>query len=107
MLYEGQAKTAATLQLAFGGVPFIYYGEEIGMQGTKPDENIRRPMQWTAEGGFTTGTPWNGYYEDYQERNVASQDADPDSLLNHYRDADPPAERARSAARGRLAAGGE
>ena len=86
VLDEGQAKTAATLQLAFGGVPFIYYGEEIGMQGTKPDENIRRPMQWTAEGGFTTGTPWNGYYEDYRERNVAGQDADPNSLLNHYRD---------------------
>jgi alpha-amylase len=85
LLDEGQAKTAATLQLAFGGVPFIYYGEEIGMQGTKPDENIRRPMQWTAEGGFTTGTPWNAYYEDYRERNVASQDGDPDSLLNHYR----------------------
>ena len=85
LLYEEQAKTAATLQLAFGGVPFIYYGEEIGMQGTKPDENIRRPMQWTAEGGFTAGTPWNDYYEDYAERNVASQDADPISLLNHYR----------------------
>ena len=86
LLDEGQAKTAATLQLAFGGVPFIYYGEEIGMQGTKPDENIRRPMQWTAAGGFTTGTPWNGYYEDYRERNVAGQDVDPNSLLNHYRD---------------------
>jgi alpha-amylase len=85
VLDEGQAKTAATLQLAFGGVPFIYYGEEIGMQGTKPDENIRRPMQWTAEGGFTTGTPWNAYFEDYGERNVAGQDADPNSLLNHYR----------------------
>ncbi len=85
LLYEEQAKTAATLQLVFGGVPFIYYGEEIGMQGTKPDENIRRPMQWTAEGGFTTGTPWNDYYEDYRERNIAAQDADPNSLLNHYR----------------------
>ncbi len=85
LLDEDQAKTAATLQLAFGGVPFIYYGEEIGMQGTKPDENIRRPMQWTADGGFTTGTPWNDYFEDYRERNVSGQDADPNSLLNHYR----------------------
>jgi len=85
LLDDGQAKTAATLQLAFGGVPFIYYGEEIGMQGAKPDENIRRPMQWTADGGFTTGAPWNSYFEDYQERNVAGQDADPNSLLNHYR----------------------
>jgi glycosidase len=35
-------------QLAFGGVPFIYYGEEIGMTGGKPDELIRTPMQWTT-----------------------------------------------------------
>ena len=34
---------------------------------------------------LTTGTPWNDYYEDYPERNVAGQDTDPDSLLNHYR----------------------
>ena len=38
-----------------------------------------------GRGGFTTGTPWNAYYEDYRERNVAGQDADPNSLLNHYR----------------------
>ena len=107
LLYEEQAKTAATLQLAFGGVPFIYYGEEIGMQGTKPDENIRRPMQWTAEGGFTTGTPWNDYFEDYAERNVAGQDADPISLLNHYRSLIRLRSEHEALARGRLAAGGE
>lgn len=55
------------------------------MQGAKPDENIRRPMQWTAEGGFTTGQPWNAYFEDVAERNVAAQQADPNSLLSHYK----------------------
>ncbi|HOT92372.1 MAG TPA: alpha-amylase family glycosyl hydrolase [Anaerolineae bacterium] len=85
MMNDEQAKVAATLQLTFSGVPFIYYGEEIGMQGAKPDENIRRPMQWTPEGGFSTGTPWRGYHEDYPTRNIAMQDAAPDSILNHYR----------------------
>ncbi len=82
---DEQANVAATLQLTFGGVPFIYYGEEIGMSGAKPDENIRRPLQWNADGGFTTGIPWRDYYEDYQERHIAGQSADPDSLLSHYR----------------------
>ena len=85
LLNDEQAKLAATLQLTFPGVPFIYYGEEIGMQGTKPDENIRRPMQWGPDGGFTVGEPWHSYHEDYQERHVAGQSDDPDSLLNHYR----------------------
>ncbi|HVL53394.1 MAG TPA: alpha-amylase family glycosyl hydrolase, partial [Vitreimonas sp.] len=42
----GQARVAATAYLALPGVPFIYYGEEIGMLGTKPDERIRTPMAW-------------------------------------------------------------
>ncbi|MBT3391812.1 MAG: alpha-amylase, partial [Chloroflexi bacterium] len=45
----GKAKTAASLLLTAPGTPFIYYGEEIGMQGKKPDEDIRLPMQWSAD----------------------------------------------------------
>ncbi|MCU0521753.1 MAG: alpha-amylase family glycosyl hydrolase [Anaerolineae bacterium] len=86
LMNDEQAKLAATLQLTFPGVPFIYYGEEIGMQGIKPDENIRRPLQWTTEGGFSDGTPWRGYFEDFQTRNITTQSATPDSILNVYRD---------------------
>lgn len=85
---EGAAKVAASMLLTSPGVPFIYYGEEIGMMGEKPDQDIRLPMQWTAEGagaGFTEGDPWRPPYEDYPDRNVAAQENDPDSLLNHYR----------------------
>ena len=83
----GKAKVAATLLLTSPGTPFIYYGEEVGMQGKKPDEDIRLPMQWSSESnaGFTTDTPWRAPAVDYQQVNVAVQDKDNDSLLNHYR----------------------
>jgi glycosidase len=84
---EPQAKVAAAIYLTLPGVPFIYYGEEIGMTGTKPDERLRTPMQWTGESGagFTDGTPWYTINGDYRERNVAAQLEDGNSLLNHYR----------------------
>jgi glycosidase len=83
----GQSRAAATVLLTAPGIPFIYYGEEIGMTGVKPDERLRTPMQWTGEpgAGFTTGTPWQKINADSVERNVAAQTGDPDSLLEHYR----------------------
>ena len=82
-----KAKLAATILLTLPGVPFVYYGEEIGMTGSKPDELIRTPMQWTSQpgAGFTSGQPWEPVNQDYEERNVEVQSAEPDSLLNHYR----------------------
>ena len=83
-----QAKVAASLLLTSPGMPFVYYGEEIGMEGMKPDENIRRPMQWTADanGGFSTGKPWRVPDNKFKFVNVESQTTDPYSLLYHYRD---------------------
>jgi alpha-amylase len=82
-----KAKVAASLLLTSPGTPFIYYGEEIGMQGRKPDEDIRLPMQWSGEqnAGFSGGRPWRSPEASYPQVNVAAQLNDPDSLLSHYR----------------------
>ena len=83
---EGQAKTAASMLLTSPGVPFIYYGEELGMQGQKPDEDIRRPMQWNEDqnSGFTSGTPWRSVDLAYTSFNAATETKNPNSLLLHY-----------------------
>ncbi len=84
----GKAKAAATLLLTLPGIPYIYYGEEIGMTGVSPDENRRTPMQWTGEAkaGFTTGNPWHAINSDYTTKNIAAQQATAGSLWNHYHD---------------------
>ena len=50
-------------------------------------DNARTPMQWdaSANAGFTTGTPWLPVHPDYQQMNVAAQEADPNSVLCWYR----------------------
>ena len=82
-----KSKLAAGILLTLPGVPYLYYGEEVGMKGVKPDEDIRRPMQWTAgaNAGFTTGTPWRAINSNYAAFNIETMKGDPNSLWNHYR----------------------
>jgi glycosidase len=85
----GQMRVAADLLLTGPGVPFVYYGEEIGMSGAKPDERIRTPMRWDASSpaaGFSTHAPWEPLSDDPASVNVADERADPGSLWSRYRD---------------------
>ncbi|MBI2402659.1 MAG: DUF3459 domain-containing protein [Gemmatimonadetes bacterium] len=82
-----RAKLAATLLLTLPGLPFVYYGEEIGMTGDKPDPRLRTPMQWSPRPGvgFTSGTPYESPQPDWLTTTVEAQDPDPGSMLNLYR----------------------
>ena len=52
-------------------------------------DNARTCMQWSSapNAGFTEGSPWFVVNDNYRKINVESQQNDPDSLLNFYRDA--------------------
>ncbi len=82
-----RAKMAVSLLLTLPGLPFVYYGEEIGMTGDKPDPRLRTPMHWSIgpAAGFTAGAPWEPLQPDSLSANVAAQKDDPSSLLNLHR----------------------
>ena len=90
-----RAKAVAVWVMTVPGTPMIYYGEEIGMAGTKGtgprvyDEFRREPMDWYAsERGegmtdwFRTGDRYNAPLDGIS---VEEQNEDADSLLNLYR----------------------
>jgi alpha-amylase len=85
----GRLRSAAAVLLTGPGTPFMYYGEEVGIENgsTSGDESKRSPMPWDASagGGFTTGSPWFPFSAGRAAANVATQVDDPSSLLARYR----------------------
>jgi alpha-amylase len=88
----GGARLGAYMLLTLPGVPFIYYGEEIGMVGKRTrsdtDAERRTPMQWdeSENAGFTGGTPWYEVNGDYETVNLEAEMANEESLWNVYND---------------------
>ncbi|MDQ1694821.1 MAG: alpha-glucosidase [Frankiaceae bacterium] len=100
---RGRAVTA--LLLALPGSPYLYQGEELGLEQSDvpPDrrqdptwfrqggigrDGCRTPMTWTVAApghGFTTGDPWLPFDEQARARNVELEEADPGSTLHFYR----------------------
>lgn len=103
---DAVAKLAISMLASFEGTIGLYQGEELGQTETdleyeeltdppglrfwpenKGRDGCRTPMVWdgTAQGGFSTAKPWLPVKPPQRARNVAAQEADPGSVLHHYR----------------------
>ncbi len=93
-----EMKLAYATLFTLPGVPFLYYGDEIGMryldvptkEGGYFRTGSRTPMQWNGEAnlGFSTGKASDLYLpvdSAPDAPTVAAQEEDPDSLLNTVR----------------------
>ena len=85
---SGDAYVAANLSVLLPGSTFIYYGEEIGMLGSRgganTDANRRLAMLWGDED--TVKNPVGSNYKAEQANGtVLSQLPNGDSLLSHYK----------------------
>jgi len=97
-LSEEERKLAFAFLLTLPGAPFIYYGDEIGMayrwlptkEGGYHRTGSRTPMQWTngKNLGFSDAEAEKLYLPvdpNPGSSTVESQEADPNSMLNHIR----------------------
>ena len=85
---NNRAKVAANLSVLMPGSTFIYYGEEIGLKGSRgganTDANRRLAMLWGDED--TVKNPVGADYSSEQTNGtVADQLPNGDSLYNHYK----------------------
>jgi alpha-glucosidase len=97
---DSAARVAAMLLLTLRGTPFLFQGEELGLQdGLLADDQIvdvggrdpeRCPIPWDPPSirpgaGFTAGRPWLPFPPDAEEHNVAREAANQTSMLSLYR----------------------
>ena len=85
----GEMQMAANLYLLSPGSPFIYYGEELGMKGSRgsanTDANRRLAMLWGD--GDTVKNPTGASYDQSKQvqSDAVTQMADGDSLYSYYK----------------------
>lgn len=106
-LSDAATKAYVTLLMCLRGSVCLYQGEELGLPEAdvafedlqdpygiqfwpefKGRDGARTPMVWTASNqnaGFSTGKPWLPISPVHQAQSVAAQEAEPGSVLHHYR----------------------
>jgi alpha-glucosidase len=106
---EAIARLLAMMLYTIRGTALMYYGEELGMVTTPPAsveevkdpigkigwptekgrDGERTPMQWSdaKDAGFSTAdTTWLPVAPDYKTVNVQTEESDPNSMLNWYKE---------------------
>jgi alpha-glucosidase len=96
-LGPARARAAAVLLVTLRGTPFVFQGDELGLQDVPipPDRVVdvdgrdpeRAPIPWAAGAGagFTAGDAWLPITPDADRVNAAVQADDPGSMLSLYR----------------------
>ncbi|GAB3655313.1 alpha-amylase family glycosyl hydrolase [Echinicola sediminis] len=81
-------KQAIAILMTMPGAPYLYYGEEIGMLGQKPDPNIREPFLWDEFLKDSGRASWIDpqFSTDNTVTPLALQKGDPESYFNHYKE---------------------
>lgn len=98
-----QSRVAAMLLLTLRGTPFIYNGDELGMENVDIPQHLvqdpqgknlpgytrdvaRTPLQWSDApyAGFSTVEPWLPLADNYPTVNVEALRAQPTSILMLY-----------------------
>ena len=93
---EDRARAAAVLLLTLRGTPFMYAGEELGLEDAKvpPDrvvdpggrDGCRAPIPWDGSPEHGWGPePWLPWPPEPDARNMEALKADPESILHLYR----------------------
>ena len=95
---DGAARAAAVLLLTLRGTPFLYAGEELGLEDAEIPlarvldpggrDGCRAPLPWDASPahGWATEDPWLPWPPGAErDRNVAAQEGDDGSFLGLYR----------------------
>jgi alpha-glucosidase len=94
---EERARAAAVLLLTLRGTPFLYAGEELGLEDALiPQSRVvdpggrdgcRAPVPWTPapDHGWGVEDPWLPWPPDPQVRNAEVLQDDPRSILHLYR----------------------
>ncbi len=94
---EARARAAAVMLLTLRGTPFLYAGEELGLEDAEIPadrrldpggrDGCRAPIPWTVGGthGWATARPWLPWPPDAGERSLERLRADETSILHLYR----------------------